>query len=108
MKNKTSLQTEIAVGFLSRYSDLHSLFCPRGRIFSNVEERQYFSSGYLNKYVYTSYKSQQPFIRECTVSFFGESGCSEEPLSIQEFLKHGVCILDTLKFQNNSMTTAYP
>lgn len=55
---QTSFQTDLAVAFLRRYSELHGLPCPRGRVASDVEQRRYISSGYLKKDVHDVYKNR--------------------------------------------------
>ncbi len=64
---KMSIQTTIALAFLKRYSELHGLPCPRGRIFSDEEIRRYLPSGISKSVVFQKYQEQWSSLASCSV-----------------------------------------
>lgn len=61
--------------------------CPRGRVISDIVERRFLPSGYLNQYVCEAYKSGWVSIRSGARDFYEDEECANNALSINSFLR---------------------
>lgn len=105
-KGKFSLQTTIAAAFLSRYSELHSLPCPRGRGSTEEESVRFLPSGMLRKEVYGAYKLAWKELSDAVVEDKDNLISPSEPLPSGNFTRSGQRIFKLFVFIREYLTSA--
>eukprot|EP00171_Calliarthron_tuberculosum_P002461 IDg2461t1 len=86
-KGKSSVQTQVAIGFLRRYSELNGLPCPRGRVFNYMEPVRILPSGIARKHVYEAYEKSWADLKNCFCQEFGGEGTLSKPLVYKSFCR---------------------
>eukprot|EP00171_Calliarthron_tuberculosum_P020509 IDg20509t1 len=66
-KGKSSVQNNIALAFLGRFTEIHDFLCPRGRVYEYYEPLRYLLSGTFTKEVYCSYKDMRNSLKYAAV-----------------------------------------